>query len=232
MFSKRSEKLERIDTGDHTAAEYETFLREIRVVNRLTGDSRAMRRTLLREIGASPEVSVLDVGAGSGELLRTIARSRRRRNLASQLVGLDLNPVSALALARESAGFPEIRAVRGDALRMPFADRSFDFVFSSLFAHHLPDDAIVAVLGEMARVARRGVFVIDLHRHRMAYAAYRAFCAAFRISRLVREDGLLSIKRGFRPRELEDYARLAGFDGFRVTRSMPFRLVLELRISS
>lgn len=232
MFTKRSGKAERIDTGDYTPDEYETFLKEIRVVNRLTGDSRAMRRTLLREIGDSADVSVLDVGAGSGELLRTIARSRGRRNLRSNLVGLEMNPVSALSIIRDSSGFPEIRSVRGDALRMPFADRSFDFVFSSLFTHHLSDEQVIAVLKEMGRVARRGVFVIDLHRHRMAYAAYSVFCAAFRISRLVREDGLLSIKRGFRPPELEAYARLAGFDDHRVTRSMPFRLVLELRISS
>lgn len=232
MFTKRSDKPERIDTGDYTPEEYEIFLKEIRVVNRLTGDNRAMRRTLLRRIGGSVDVSVLDVGAGSGELLRTIARSRRRSGARSRLVGLELNPVSALAIATESLDFPEIESVRGDALRMPFADGSFDYVFSSLFAHHLPDDLIAAALLEMARVARRGVFVIDLHRHRMAYAAYRVFCAAFRISRLVREDGLLSIKRGFRPHELEAFARLAGFEDFRVTRSMPFRLVLEIQVSS
>lgn len=228
MFETRSQKLERIDTGDYTPEEYDGFLSEIQLVNRFAGDNRALRRTLLREIRETDlkTFSVLDVGAGSGQLLRLIARRARREQRAATLVGLELNARSARLIADESADFQEIHAVRADALELPFADRSFDYVVSSLFAHHLKDDAIVTVLKEMSRVSRRGVFLIDLHRHPMALVAYKAFCAAFRISRLVREDGSLSILRGFRPGELSELAERAGFENFKVMRSAPFRLVL------
>lgn len=225
---ERSQKLERIDTGDYTPEEYDVFLREIRLVNRFAGDRRALRRSLFRQIEERnpKEVSVLDVGAGSGELLCDLARFARRSGRKARLAGLELNERSARSIAAASADFPEIVPVRGDARRLPFADGSFDYVFSSLFLHHLTDETIVEVLREMRRVARIGVIAIDLHRHRGALAAYRLFCAAFRISPLVREDGSLSIRRGFRPDELSGLATRAGLKNSRVTRSAPFRIVL------
>lgn len=229
VLKERSLKLERIDTGDYTAAEYERFLREIRLINRLIGDRRALRRSLLREILLNDvrEFSVLDVGAGSGELLREIARFARKRSKQAFLMGLELNDRSAREILKESKDFPEIRAVRGDALHLPFAGKSFDYSICSLFTHHLSDENIVRALSEMKRVSRRAVYVIDLHRHPLAYVSYKAFCAAFRISELVRHDGSLSILRGFKAFELEELARRAKLRRVSVTRSFPFRLILR-----
>jgi ubiquinone/menaquinone biosynthesis C-methylase UbiE len=229
VFRQRSHELERIDTGNYTDDEYETFLREIRFINRYLGDSRALRKTLLREIEKKDlrEFSVLDVGAGSGELLRQIAKFASTHGRRATLVGLDLNQISASAIKRDSASFENISTIRGDALRLPLADDSFDYAISSLFFHHLTDEQIGAVLAEMSRVSRGGVVVIDLHRHPMAYILYKLFCTAFRISRLVREDGLLSIKRAFTPDELYRFAEIAGLKMKRIGRAAPFRITLS-----
>ena len=226
MFAKRSEKLERIDTGDYTPAEYDRFLREIRFINRFTGDTRVLKNTLLREVRHLDlrKFSVLDVGAGSGELLRTIAEFGRKTNREFFLTGVELNERSAKAILEASADFPEIKSVRGDALKLPFADNSFDYSICSLFIHHLSDENIVSVLQEMNRVSRRGIFVIDLHRHPMAYELYKIFCVAFRISPLVREDGSLSILRSFKPDELRRFSEEAGLKDVSVERSFPFRI--------
>jgi ubiquinone/menaquinone biosynthesis C-methylase UbiE len=229
VFQIRSDKLERLDTGDYTPEEYERFLSEIRMINRLTGDARAMRKTLLREIEQKDlrEFSVLDVGAGSGELLRAIARFARKQNRAAKLFGLELNARSARAIIEESQNFPEIEAVRADAFRLPFANDAFDYAICSLFTHHFADENVARILAEMSRVARRDVFVIDLYRHRAAYFFYQIFCTAFRISPLVREDGLLSILRSFTPGELERLAAKMNLENFSVKRCLPFRLVLQ-----
>jgi len=229
MFARRSEKLERIDTGDYTLEEYDRFLVDIGKVNRYAGDSRALRTTLLNQLGGSESFSVLDVGAGSGELLRETALFARKRGLNAKLVGLELNERAASTIKDASEGFPEISSVRADALALPFSSGSFDFVISSLFAHHLTDGQIVAALAEMGRVAASGVILIDLHRHPLAYVSYKAFCLIFRISRLVREDGSLSILRGFHGSELEGFAAMAGLQEPEVLRRFPFRLVLRSR---
>src|SRR3982751_2746687 len=142
VFETRSREPERIDTGDYTDEEYKTFLREIRFINRWIGDRWALQKTLLKKIEEldPAKVSVLDVGAGSGELLKEIALFARRRKSRTFLTGLDLNKLSAESVANEGDNFDEINAVRGDALNLPFDDNSFDFAICSLFTHHFADD--------------------------------------------------------------------------------------------
>src|SRR5919112_1851622 len=229
QFSERSGELEHLDKGDYTPEEYEGCLRELRRVNRWLGDSRALRRSVLTDIGrrGRREFSLLDVGAGSGELLREVALWSRRRGTSARLVGLELNGRAAEGLAEESREFWEIESVRGDALRLPFAAGAFDYVMCSLFTHHFRDEACVRVLAEMARVAARRVYVIDLHRHPVAYYFYTTVGRLILHNRLVREDGALSILRSFRPRELRALAERAGLTHAKVERRFPYRLVLR-----
>ena len=229
MFTTRSLKLERIDTGDYTPEEYDRFLYDIRLVNRFAGDRRALQKTLLREIKKEnlPEFSVLDIGAGSGELLRDVGKFARKQKRRAKLFGLELNARSANAILEESKNYDEIKSIQANALSLPFADKTFDYAISSLFTHHLTDEQIIKTLREMKRVVRRKIFIIDLHRQPLAYFFYKIFCIAFRISPLVRHDGSLSILRSFKPDELTVLAQKAGLENISVRKIFPFRLVLE-----
>lgn len=222
MFKTRSTKLERIDTGDYTSEEYAVFLREIAFINKHLGDRRALKKTLFRDIEREwqkPDrksrladgFTVLDVGCGSGELLRYVAEFARQNGKNARLVGLDLNEISTSVTASESRAFPEISAIRGNAFHLPFADNTFDYAISSLFFHHLTNEQIPQALKEMSRVARCGIYVIDLHRHPMAYVFYKLFCFAFRISPLVTQDGSLSILKGFKIFEFDFSERVFPF---------------------
>lgn len=229
LFPQRSLELEHLDKGDYTPEEYEGCLVELRRINRWLGDAHALRASLLAEIKRAnlESFSVLDVGAGSGELLRVIAKEARRKNAHAHLVGLELNERSTCAILEESCDFPEIKAVRGDAFHLPFVEESFDYVICSLFTHHFRDEAIVEILREFKRVARLRVFVIDLHRHAVAYFFYTTIGKLFLHNRLIREDGALSIRRSFRPRELRALAERARFKRIEVRREFPYRLVLS-----
>jgi SAM-dependent methyltransferase len=226
-FRQRSYEPEHIDTGDYTPEEYEGCLVELRRINRWLGDARAFRLSVLAEIERTGlrEFSLLDVGAGSGELLRAAARWAKGRR--ARLVGLEYNERAARAICEESRGFPEILAVRGDALALPFAAGAFDYAMCSLFTHHFDEAGVAAILREMNRVARRGIFVIDLHRHPLAYYFYTTVGRLFLRNRLTRKDGALSILRSFKPRELATLARAANLPNAKVRRHFPYRLVLS-----
>ncbi|MDT4895598.1 MAG: hypothetical protein QOH25_675 [Acidobacteriota bacterium] len=228
-FRQRSYELEHLDKGDYTPEEYEGCLVELRRINRFLGDAQALRRSLLSEIEREDlkSFSVLDVGAGSGELLRVIARWADETERRAVLTGLELNARSARAILEESQGFPLINSVRGDAFRLSFADDCFDYAICSLFTHHFKDDGVVAILNELSRVARRRIFVIDLHRHALAYYLYTTVGRIFLHNRLIREDGALSILRGFRSPELARLATESRLANFRIERRFPFRLVLS-----
>ncbi len=228
-FKRRSYELEDIDTGNYTAAEYEGCIGELQLVNRWMGDAFTLKNTLFREIVAEGlrDFSVLDVGAGSGELLRVTATWARETGRTMRGVGLELNERSASAILEESHEFPEISSVRGDAMSLPFAAADFDYVICSLFTHHFGEDQVVQILREMNRVARRRLIVIDLHRHPIAYLLYTTLGRLILKNRLLRHDGALSILRSFKAPELFELGKQAGLRDVWVSRHFPYRLVLN-----
>ena len=228
-FKRRTYKLEDIDTGNYTPEEYEGCISELQLVNRWIGDAHSLKATLFREIEAQRlnSFSMLDVGAGSGELLRVAAVWARQTGRRLRAVGLELNERSAAAINEESTRFPEISSVRGDALRLPFWDSEFDYAICSLFTHHFVEEQVIQILQEMSRVARRRIFVIDLHRHPMAYFLYTTLGKLVLRNRLVRNDGALSILRSFKPDELLALARRAGLSDIWIERHFAYRLVLS-----
>jgi ubiquinone/menaquinone biosynthesis C-methylase UbiE len=228
-FQQRSQRLEYIDTGDYTPEEYEACISELQLVNRWMGDAHSLRTTLLREVEAQrlQSFSVLDVGAGSGELLRVTAVWARETKRRFRAVGLELNERSAESINEASERFDEISGVRGNALQLPFSDSQFDYVICSLFTHHFVDEQVVRILSEMSRVARRRIFVIDLHRHPIAYLLYTTLGKLVLHNRLLRHDGALSILRSFKSDEMIELAQRAGLRDVLLERRFPYRLVLS-----
>jgi ubiquinone/menaquinone biosynthesis C-methylase UbiE len=227
-FKRRSYDLEDIDTGNYTPEEYEGCLSELQLVNRWMGDVHALKQTLLKDVEQQGlrEFSVLDVGAGSGELLRVAASWARETGRRFRGVGLELNERSAQAILEDSREFPEIGSVRANALQLPFAEDSFEYVMCSLFTHHFRDEQVVHILREMSRVARRRIFVIDLHRDPVPYFFYTTLGKLVLKNRLLRHDGALSILRSFKAGELLKLGRAAGLRDAVVEHHFPARLVL------
>lgn len=228
QFRQRSLELEHLDKGDYTPEEYEGCIVELQRVNHWLGDAGALRDSLLQEIdkGNLRCFSVVDVGAGSGELLQLIAEWARKSDRKAQLAGVELNARSAQAIAERATSFPELTSIRADAFSLPFADNEFDYAMCSLFTHHFKNPDVIKILRELSRVAARELFVIDLHRHPVAYYFYTTIGRLFLHNRLIREDGALSILRSFTPRELATLAEGAGLKHIKVSRRFPYRLVL------
>ena len=227
-FRHRSLEPENLDKGTYTPEEYEGCLVELRRVNRWLGDTKTLEDLFLTEIEKRglQSFSVLDVGAGSGELLRVIARWARATNRQTFLTGLELNERSARSILEESRELPEIQSVQANGLQLPFADSAFDYAIQSLTLHHFDDAGAVELLREMNRVAARGVFVIDLHRSPVAYFFYTTLGKLFLHNRLIREDGALSILKGWKAEELQALGGRAGLQNVKVREHFPARLVL------
>ncbi len=105
---------------------------------------------LVAVVQALSAVRVLDVACGTGYLTR---------HLRGDVVALDQSPrMVEIAAAR----LPHARVLEGDIAPLPFADCSFDRVFTSHFLHHLSPDRRVAFLAEARRVGRELVVVEDV----------------------------------------------------------------------
>jgi ubiquinone/menaquinone biosynthesis C-methylase UbiE len=207
-LSVRSNETELMDDLSRPDSEFVEAYNELTAVNKHLGGIRAIERFLPKDA-----MLVLDVASGGCDVGEALVSRRRCR-----VVSLDMNP-RGLKFARQTA------PVAGDALQLPFADNTFDAVICSLSFHHLTNAECVSVLREMWRVARRIVIVNDLHRNRVAHASIRILSALFSRSTMFRNDSAASVRRAFRPAELDEVAVKAGVPA-RVYRSFPYRLVL------
>jgi demethylmenaquinone methyltransferase/2-methoxy-6-polyprenyl-1,4-benzoquinol methylase len=109
------------------------------------GQERRWRRTVARMVEAGPGVRVLDLAAGTGASSVPFAAA------GAQTVACDF---SAGMLAEGHRRHPELTFVAGDALRLPFADATFDVVTISFGLRNVAD--VGCALAELARVTRAG----------------------------------------------------------------------------
>lgn len=224
-LATRATTPEQMDAADLDPAVYARVLGDLARVNRVTLAARPTLGFLARALGERTSFRLLDVGFGDGDMLRGIARWAARRGVDAELTGIDLNPRSeAIARAATPPSMP-IRYRTGDYAAL--AGGGFDVIVSSLVAHHMAEHELVAFLRFMEAEAAAGWLVNDLHRHRLAHLGYPLLARAFGWHRIVREDGTLSIARGFRPPEWRALLAEAGIAGARVVRRFPLRLCVE-----
>lgn len=116
-------------------------------------------RLLIDLAAVGPEDEVLDVGCGPGIVACALAA------VARHVTGIDLTPamIEQAKAKQQGLGLDNLTWVVGDAVPLPFADRSYSVVVSRYAFHHVLHPR--AVFAEMARVTRPGgrVAVIDVY---------------------------------------------------------------------
>jgi 2-polyprenyl-3-methyl-5-hydroxy-6-metoxy-1,4-benzoquinol methylase len=176
-------------------------LRDVARSNRWFGGASAVMAELApvlaaRRGGAAP-VTLLDVGTGAGDIPELARRLAARAGTTLMTMGLEITP--ALARASRARGGDAIAA---SALALPFANRSVDVVTCSQLLHHFEAAEGSRLLAELHRVARVRVIVADIRRAWAAALGLWTASWALGFHPVSRHDGVVSVLRGFRSREL------------------------------
>jgi len=198
------ETLDRLDGGDPQAARSRRDLLRIhRVMGTTVIVAKAWQAMGPARRGAEP-LRILELGAGDGRLLLAVARALRPRWTAVQLTLLDrLDIVSPATLA----GFAELgwkAQVRVADVLQWAAERGpsapYELISTTLFLHHFEDAELAALLGAVA--ARSDHFFAAEPRRAWMALAGSHLVGAMGANAATREDAVLSVRAGFRDREL------------------------------
>lgn len=179
-------------------------LDNIVVINRRLGGNQATIQgidTLLKTEPKDAAITIVDLGCGSGDMLRAVADYGRKNNFILKLIGIDANEFTVNYACTLSEKYPEISYLKMDILSDKFSGITFDIVITTLFLHHFTNQQIEELLIPIVNKVRIGVVVNDLHRSSMAYYLFRSL-SFFIKNPMVKKDGAISVLRGFKKNEL------------------------------
>ena len=216
-----------MDRRDALPAEVARNLADIARLNRI-GATRAIQAHVapfLARLRAGETLRILDVGTGAADIPLALVRWARRRGRRVRIVALEVQPAILRYAARVVDGTPEVHLVAGDALEAPIRPGSVDVALCSLVLHHLPEEAVVALLRRLAEMVRLGFVVSDFRRGRLAWAAVWLVTHAVSRSRMTRHDGPLSVRRAYTVEELTHMATSAELPDLRWHRAPAFRQI-------
>lgn len=231
-FDSRARGEEWMDDFSISDARLARALDDLDRANRWLGGVAATRRVLAPLLAQQRRLTVLDLGAGRGDLAGDLVRWAERHEAEIRVTALDANPATVdYARAHLDQELPaplrsRVEVVVGDAFHLEKTQRH-DVVHASLFLHHFDDPGVVRLLGGMQAAARLGIIVNDLHRHPLAYYGVRVGGRLLGASPMFRHDGPLSVLRGFRRAELSTLARRAGLATPRLRWHWAFRWTLD-----
>ena len=207
--SNRSSKTEIMDDFTLEGVLLRDTLDKLETINRLLGGNSVTisgLKKILKNQSKNKTITIVDLGCGNGDILRDVAQFGRKNNYSFKLTGIDAN-LAAIDYANElSKDYSELNFKKIDVFSEDFKEQSFDIVLCTLFLHHFKNEELIPFLKTITEKATIGIVVNDIHRHRLAYYLFKLI-GFFIKNEMVREDGLTSILRAFKKKDLENIAK-------------------------
>lgn len=190
-------------------------LDKIASINKLLGGNKVTLdgiKTLLKNKPKTQLLRITDIGCGNGDMLRTLADYADKNNLNFSLTGIDANQFTIDHAESLSENYSNITYQCRDIFDDSVTEEHCDIFICTLTLHHFKDEEIIHLLNRFKSSAKVGTVINDLERSALAYRLFQALCFVFGLNHMSREDGLVSILRGFKREDLEKYTKELNFN--------------------
>ena len=223
-FATRSYQKEIMDNLEAEGFDLEQALRELRIINKRLGGNAITTNGIQQLIkGEKKTYTVMDVGCGGGDMLEVIDKWAVKNGQSIQLVGVDANPNIIQTAKKKFKNNPRINFVTQNIFDPAFLEDSVDIITCTLFTHHFTDAELETILRNFATKAKLGIVINDLHRHPVAYYSIVALTKYFSKSAMVKNDGPLSVLRGFSRQDWKRIFQSAAIKNYRIRWRWAFR---------
>ncbi|WP_269222902.1 methyltransferase domain-containing protein [Flavobacterium sp. IMCC34518] len=222
----RTDDPEIMDDFDLEGDELKEALDKIASINQLLGGNQLTLRgvrKLLKKVPHLGTITIVDVGCGNGDMLRKLADFGLSANLNLDLIGVDANYFTVNYAIDLSVNYPNIKYRCEDIFSKSFNELKCDIILCTLTLHHFKNDEITKLLALFNKNSSIGFVVNDLQRSSIAYRLFQGFCIVFRLNKMSRNDGLVSILRGFKREELIAFSEELRFKKFSIQWKWAFR---------
>ena len=222
----RTDEPEIMDDFSLEGEELRDALDKIAKINQLLGGNKLTLEGLKAILPKGSKINlitIVDVGCGNGDMLRTIADFGTQHGYNFKLIGIDANAFTVNHAEKLSAAYQNISYLCEDIFTMDVSKMNCDVVVCTLTLHHFKDDEIIQILNVFKKSAKLGIVINDLQRSAVAYRLFQLLCVIFGLNRMSREDGLVSILRGFKKEDLEAFSEKLNFKKYSIDWKWAFR---------
>lgn len=203
-FKVRSNQVEMMDAPDIPVKLLHKNLGELDFLNRyLGGHSISIEGIKRLMVDRQKEYHIVDLGCGSGDVLKYMARWARTNQYRVKLTGVDRNSEAIQYMVNNCSEYPEINGVVSDYMDYLGTNPTIDIVHCSLFCHHLNNQELLALFRNLKSYASDGFVINDLHRSSIAYYSVWFLTRLLNGTVLSKHDGPISVLRAFKSEELE-----------------------------
>jgi ubiquinone/menaquinone biosynthesis C-methylase UbiE len=227
-LTQRSTLPEKMDDAHCSTQDVETALNELETVNRWLGGYAVIRNSF-KNIPEKDPLNIIDIGCGSGDIIRDIATHLDKAGRVYQITGVDINPDTINLAAKRSMNFPHVKFENLNVWSEEIKKLRADVVMSSMFCHHFDDKELVELVKRMFDLAGMVVIINDLHRHPLAFHAIKYITAAFSKSHLVKYDAPLSVARALTKKEWIDILAKAQITNYTIEWKWAWRWQIIIR---
>lgn len=227
---QRAEEPEMMDDFSKGGPELRKALRHLRRLNRIFGAAAPTLygvRRLWTEAGKPKRFSVLDIGSGSGDVNRRLLRWADANRIELSLTLADITEEACEEARRFYRREPRVRVMRSDLFALPEA--CADVITGTQFVHHFAADELPGAVERMLNASRLGVVINDIHRHWMPWAAVWLATRIVSNNRYIRNDGPLSVAKGFRAEDWNALGKSLGLSEKFYNWRPLFRYVVVIR---
>lgn len=222
----RTHQPEIMDDFDMKGEVLRDALDKIAKINQLLGGNTLTLhgvKEILKQNPPQEKITIVDVGCGNGDMLRKLADYGKENNISLELIGIDANQFTVTYAETLSVNHKNISYRCDDIFNKSFESVQYDIVLCTLTLHHFKDEEIIKLLKIFAANARMGMVINDLQRSSISYRLFQGLCFVFRLNAMSREDGLVSILRGFKKPELEHFSKKLNFKSYSIEWKWAFR---------
>ncbi|MGB6268842.1 MAG: methyltransferase domain-containing protein [Olleya sp.] len=205
----RSEEEEIMDDLDYNGPILHDALDKLAKINQWLGGNIVTINGLKQALKNHPKntpITIIDLGCGGGDILREVSRFGKNQGYSFSLIGIDANPNTIKYASKLSQNYDNINFKTIDIFSAEFDALKYDLVLTTLFLHHFKEAQLVSFLKPVLKKAKLGIVVNDLHRHKLAYYLFKLLSTTIKNKTIV-EDGLTSVLRGFKRKELENISK-------------------------
>lgn len=221
-LTQRIDEAEIMDDFELPAAELNPVLKGLGNLNAWFGGHK-MLINALKHFPVQQGDHISDWGCGGGDGLGAMAEWAKMKNLPLTFTGVDAAAAAIDFARRETASYKNVRYLQANVMDEQLQHKGFDIIISSLFTHHFANNEWVELVKHMFTSARRGVIITDVHRHWMSYYSIKFLARYIIRNPMMVYDGPLSVRRGFRKKELKTLLSQAGITNYRLQWKWAFR---------